>query len=815
MRLHFIRTFFVAFVLSLGTTAFASVSSGTIDASNKTAKVCHSVGCVTPTPGVINFKPTGSTAVTIDDTTGINGIAWGNELGWINLNPTGSEGLTINSTTGVISGKAWSQVAGWVNFAPTGQSVSINSNGEFTGWAWAGGPYGGWIKFNCADTGACVKTDWRPLGNRGGGNGPIVGGGGGGGGGPSDMCFNISGVQYSVPVGYTQSGTNCSIMTVTGADVCPNIVGAQTTLPVGMTLDQGGLCIGAFEDIDHDGIPNTSDPDIDGDGVPNTSETGDADQDGVPDAYESNTRDTDGDGIVDNKDPQDDAEGAVTANEQLPIPVNAMVDTDGDGIPNYLDPITNTTPGAGGGDSDGDGRSDMQECPSGFACPDTDADGVPDYNDRPSQVSPTVDSDGDGVPDQQEVGDSDNDGVPNALEPNNVDTDGDGIPNQQDSDDDGDGYPTITERTATTDILHTDQDNDGILAYLDAIDNRKVQQQADETDEPQPKPKPKPKSEEPLPVIDVVPELPERESPTTVPTPDYVVEPVDSVIDGDADGIPDSIDPVVASGTTSFGGDSDGDGIPDEKECTGGYPCPDEDTDGIPNYMDPDDDDDGIASIEDADGDNDGIADAEDFTPHGDRTEQHQSGLTLARTEPIADNAITFSFVPTAVQVNIQSPALVKIVRTLAVIPGVSEFIHDPDPTGDPAAASVEVVGLVLLAAAAAAIPTGLGYAALAFAALFLVRKWGMVYDAQTGQALANARVMLYDEKGMLISETTSDARGDYSFKVPSGKYQLRVAMPSYSQASQSGVQGIYDGGVVTIGVSGKVTAHIPMKKTA
>jgi hypothetical protein len=66
----------------------------------------------------------------------LNGIAWGNELGWITLNPTGVDGVTINPTTGALSGKAWSQVGGWINFAPTGQGVSISTSGEFSGWAW-------------------------------------------------------------------------------------------------------------------------------------------------------------------------------------------------------------------------------------------------------------------------------------------------------------------------------------------------------------------------------------------------------------------------------------------------------------------------------------------------------------------------------------------------------------------------------------------------------------------------------------------------------------------------------------------------------
>jgi peptidoglycan hydrolase-like protein with peptidoglycan-binding domain len=150
-----------AFLLSFISTD-ASVSNGTILPGFQTAKVCYDTTCTNKTPGTINFIPSGITPITIADSTGITGKAWGNNLGWIDFKPTGG-GVSINPTTGVLSGTAWSQVSGWVNFSVTGQSVSINSNGEFVGYAWTGGTKGGWIKFDCSIFGACVKTDWRPI----------------------------------------------------------------------------------------------------------------------------------------------------------------------------------------------------------------------------------------------------------------------------------------------------------------------------------------------------------------------------------------------------------------------------------------------------------------------------------------------------------------------------------------------------------------------------------------------------------------------------------------------------------------------------
>jgi hypothetical protein len=263
-------------------------------------------------------------------------------MGWITFDPTGPQGLTINTTTGVISGKAWSQAAGWVNFAPTGQSVTITSTGEFSGWAWAGGPYGGWIKFDCTDGAACVKTDWRPVGSRtvttigGGGNGPVSGSGGGG-GSPSDVCWNIAGIQFDVPLGYTQVGNICQVTNApvagltSGQDKCLNISDIQTTVPSGMVQDIGGLCVPA---------PAVS-TDTDGDGIPDAIEQGDSDQDTVPDYIESNSIDTDGDGIPNYLDPDDDGDGYPTSAERTETTDPLHTDFDGDGILSYLDAIFN------------------------------------------------------------------------------------------------------------------------------------------------------------------------------------------------------------------------------------------------------------------------------------------------------------------------------------------------------------------------------------------------------------------------------------------------------------------------------------------
>lgn len=182
---------------------FASQSSGTIVSSTySTSLVCADASCTPSLGSRINWKPTlgtGMSQVTIDDTTGVSGNIWGEKLGWINLKPT-NYGLSINSTTGAISGYAWSQIGGWINFSPTNYGVSIDSSGQFTGYAWASGDNGGWIKFDCSGgaTTTCVKTDWVPISARTAST-PASSGGGGGGGGSvvanSNIYLNQSGKQ--------------------------------------------------------------------------------------------------------------------------------------------------------------------------------------------------------------------------------------------------------------------------------------------------------------------------------------------------------------------------------------------------------------------------------------------------------------------------------------------------------------------------------------------------------------------------------------------------------------------------------------------
>jgi hypothetical protein len=139
-------------------------------------------------------------------------------------------------------------------------------------------------------------------------------------------------------------------------------------------------------DTDKDGIPDsvecpvypTDCPDSDADGTPDFLET-DSDGDGIDDRDEAGTQapgillDTDGDGTPDYRDTDSDDDGLDDAVEGL------SSDADSDGIPDALDP--DSTGAAFGGDSDGDGVADMDECMSYPGCSDSDNDGTPDYMD--------------------------------------------------------------------------------------------------------------------------------------------------------------------------------------------------------------------------------------------------------------------------------------------------------------------------------------------------------------------------------------------------------------------------------------------------
>jgi len=149
------------------------------------------------------------------------------------------------------------------------------------------------------------------------------------------------------------------------------------------------------------------------------------------------------------------------------ITAGGCTDADLDGIADEIDPeISPLIDTDGDGiydvldeDDDNDGILDIDE---GDGVIDTDGDGIPDSLD--------TDSDSDGIPDAQESGDSDGDGIRDSQEPAGddvlTDTDGDGLTDDIDPDDDNDGIPDVEEGDGSVDT-----DNDGIPDSRDPDSN--------------------------------------------------------------------------------------------------------------------------------------------------------------------------------------------------------------------------------------------------------------------------------------------------------------------------------------------------------
>ena len=108
----------------------------------------------------------------------------------------------------------------------------------------------------------------------------------------------------------------------------------------------------------------------------------------------------------------------------------------------------------------GSSNSDNGAAPGGTT--DSDNDGVPDTTDAfPNNPAETVDTDGDGIGDNEDT-DDDADGVPDDMDEYPLDTDNDTLPNDQDDDDDDDGVLDVDDAFPLDQSESADSDNDGI-----------------------------------------------------------------------------------------------------------------------------------------------------------------------------------------------------------------------------------------------------------------------------------------------------------------------------------------------------------------
>jgi len=371
--------------------------------------------------------------------------------------------------------------------------------------------------------------------------------------------------------------------------------------------------------------------DTDGDGDADSQETqnADTDGDGIPNYQESSAVDADDDGRNEELDVND--------NDPCIPSVNTIAcqtlqtDTDGDGKTDIEE---------GDGDRDGDGIPDLSESSINDADNDNESDESDPANQDPcipnaaaqACLVTTADSDGDGKTDVQETttADADGDGSPDYLESATQDQDSDGVVDEldanntdpclpatnnsacqatlQDSDNDG--------KTDVQETLTADSDNDGIRDYLDSA--------TADTDSD-----------------GVFDELDPANNDPCIPSTSNTA--CQQSLDADGDTVPDSADncPAVAN-TNQLDTDGDGDGNACDTDddgdsiADGTDNCPliansaqtDTDNDGDGDACDTDDDDDTVldsadncplvANLNQDDADNDGIGDACDTSTDSD-----------------------------------------------------------------------------------------------------------------------------------------------------------------------------------------------------
>jgi outer membrane protein OmpA-like peptidoglycan-associated protein len=378
----------------------------------------------------------------------------------------------------------------------------------------------------------------------------------------------------------------------------PDADPATTTNPLDPDTDDGSVPDG-IEDTDRNGRvdagerdPNVGADDVappadsDGDGLSDDDEDdlgtdpndADSDDDGVIDGAEPTPAgDADGDGDINALDPDSDDDGLFDGTEvgvtepnadTDPAPGFFVPDADPATTTNPLDPDTDDGSVLDGiEDADRNGRVD-----AGERDPNLGADDIP----------PGDDTDGDGIPDEGEIGlgtdpndaDSDDDGVRDGDEqPLGADTDGDGFISPLDPDSDNDGLFDGTESgvteplpdtdveagnfvpdadpATTTDPNDADTDDGGVIdGTEDADGNGRVD--AGERD----------------------PNIGADDMPET---------------DTDGDGLEDGVENDL--GTDPNDADSDDDGVIDGSEPE---LAADTDGDGAINALDPDSDDDGL-----------------------------------------------------------------------------------------------------------------------------------------------------------------------------------------------------------------------------
>lgn len=468
-------------------------------------------------------------------------------------------------------------------------------------------------------------------------------------------------------------------------------------------------------DSDNDGILDR-DEDFDNDGLNNIEEQ----QQGT----NPRDSDTDNDGLLDGEEIDGCiyVTGTTTCSSTTFSPTNPLdPDTDDDGINDKDDVLGVNNNNGGGGNNNGGGTTIIIDNGNSGSTPtpeldDSDGDGIPDDEEIANGTNPNdTDSDDDGLEDSFEEEHSGGNGSQTELDPRDSDSDDDGILDG-DEDFDNDGLTNSEEQQQGTDPNDSDTDGDGLL-------------DGEEVD-------------------GCIYEPNTTTCGTTTFPPTNPTDP-----DTDNDGIFDEEDVTNSGGNNNtsnpYDPDTDNDGLLDGEEING---CLfNSNTTQCSNYTFP------PTNPVDPDTDDDGILDGEDVLD-------------------LTDDLVAVSLIN---NINGEPGSLQNTISVAAV-----NFKSSAESGDVPRVllASTLVTGTLT----AVSYPGFLPYAFLWFRKRKKYSPSGLIFDKATKKALAFATVRIFNSSSEFVSQVISDINGKYSVTVVPGDYLLKVQLSNYKEFSEN-----------------------------
>lgn len=163
----------------------------------------------------------------------------------------------------------------------------------------------------------------------------------------------------------------------------------------------------------------------------------------------------------------------------------------------------------------------------------------------------------------------------------------------------------------------------------------------------------------------------------------------------------------------------------------------------------------------------------------------------------------------------------------------LGDFIGSP--IGQKSSAAVEALGL-LMGAIAIAATSAIPLLALSSSAPFTSglpkgfsffgiltprekkKKWGVVFDNDTHQPIANVMVSILDAEGRVLDSMSTNASGNFGFLAAQGEYSFRVSAKDYAMITEKDTDEfygkIYDGKIFIITETDVAEMNIALKST-